>query len=59
VNHLQGYCPDLKFMGFIWQLPAGDTKVCERENTFSVLQSGQFCTLGAFDPPTTEKRAAN
>ena len=56
VNHLQGYCPDLKFTGFIWRLQAGDTKVCEFENTFSVLQSGQSCTLGKFEP-TTGKQA--
>ena len=59
VNHLQGYCPDLKFTGFAWQLHGGDTNVCENENTFSVLQSGQICSLGKFDPPTMEKRAAN
>ncbi len=59
VNHLQGFCPDLKFTGFAWQLPSGDTKVCEMQNTFHVLQSGQICTLGKFDPPTMEKRAAN
>src|SRR6187399_1008113 len=52
VNHLQGFCPDLKYTGFAWQMHAGDTNVCEFENTFSVLQSGQSCTLGKFDPPT-------
>ncbi|HJS46321.1 MAG TPA: hypothetical protein VJ753_07980 [Rhizomicrobium sp.] len=57
VNHLQGYCPDLKFNGFVWLLHSGDTKVCERENTFSVLQSGQICTLGKFDPLTMTKAA--
>jgi hypothetical protein len=56
VNHLQGFCPDLKFAGFIWQLHGGDTKVCEFENTFHVLQSGQICTLGKFEP-TTGKQA--
>jgi hypothetical protein len=59
VNHLQGYCPDLKFTGFIWQLHAGDTNVCEHENTFSVLQSGQSCTLGKFDAPVMENHATN
>ena len=58
VNHLQGYCPDLKFTGFIWHLPAGDTKVCEKENSFSVLQSGQNCTLGSFDAPTSGQQEA-
>ena len=56
VNHLQGYCPDLKFTGFVWRLQAGDTKVCEFEITFSGLQSGQSCTLGKFEP-TTGKQA--
>lgn len=52
VNHLQGICPNLKFDGFAWNLPAGDTQVCEHETTLGVLQSGgQICTLGAFDPP--------
>ena len=59
VNHLQGYCPDLKFTGFAWQLHAGDTNVCENQNTFSVLQSGQSCTLGKFDAPMTENHTAN
>ena len=51
VNHLQGFCPDLKYTGFAWQMPSGDTNACERQSTFRVLQSGEICTLGAFDPP--------
>jgi len=51
VNHLQGYCPDLKFNGFAWQTHSGDNKVCEGENSFSVLQSMQVCVLGKFDQP--------
>jgi hypothetical protein len=58
VNHLQGVCTDLKFMGFAWQLHGGSNEVCEREDTFRVLQSGQTCTLGSFDAPTMEKQAA-
>ncbi len=57
VNHLQGYCPDLKFTGFAWQMPSSDTRACEKQSTFRVLDSGQICTLGAFDPPKKEKRA--
>jgi hypothetical protein len=57
VNHLQGFCPDLKYTGFAWQMPSGDTNACERQSTFRVLQSGQVCTLGKFDPPTMEKHA--
>ena len=53
VNHLQGYCPDLRYTGFSWHLQAGDTNVCENENSFQVLQSFQSCTLGKFDPPTS------
>jgi len=55
VNHLQGFCPDLKYMGFAWQMPSSDTHACERQSTFRVLQSGQICTLGAFDPPSSPK----
>ena len=51
VNHLQGYCPDLKFFGFAWKTHSGDTKVCENEDSFSVLQSMQVCVLGKFDQP--------
>jgi hypothetical protein len=57
VNHLQGFCPDLKYTGFAWQMPSGDTNACERQSTFRVLQSGQSCTLGKFDPPQMEKHA--
>jgi hypothetical protein len=59
VNHLRGNCPDLKFSGFAWQSHSGDTKVCENEQSFSVLQSMQICTLGKFDAPAMEKHAAN
>ena len=51
VNHLQGYCPDLKYFGFAWKTHSGDTKVCENEDSFSVLQSMQVCVLGKFDQP--------
>jgi hypothetical protein len=55
VNHLQGFCPDLKFTGFAWQMPSGDTNACERQSTFRVLQSMQSCTLGKFDPPVSKQ----
>ena len=57
VNHLKGSCPDLKFNGFVWQSHSGDTKVCENEQSFNVLQSMQVCVLGKFDPPTMDKQA--
>src|SRR5690348_9529701 len=55
VNHLQGSCPDLRYMGFAWRTHAGDTKVCEHEQSFQVIQSPQVCVLGKFDPPVTTK----
>jgi len=57
VNHLRGICPDLKFNGFAWQTHSGDSRVCENEDTFQVLQSMQVCTLGKFD--TAAKTAPN
>ena len=51
VNHLHGICPDLKFHGFAWQTHTGDTRVCENEQSFSVLESGEVCVLGKFDAP--------
>jgi hypothetical protein len=57
VNHLQGNCPDLKFHGFAWRSHSGDTKVCENEESFQVLESMQVCVLGKFD--TAGQQAAN
>jgi len=56
VNHLQGICTDLRFNGFVWTI-RGPEEVCERQQSFRVLQSGQICTLGKFDP-VKDKRAA-
>ena len=58
VNHLQGYCPDLKFFGFSWDLRSGDTQVCENTQPIHVIQSLEICTLGKFDPPMMEKHAS-
>lgn len=55
VNHLQGVCSDLKFNGFVWVLHGGDTQVCENQQSLRVLQSGQTCVLGKFDPPKVSK----
>ena len=57
VNHLQGSCPDLKFFGFAWRTHSGDTKVCENEDSFNVLQSMQVCVLGKFD--ASDRQATN
>lgn len=59
VNHLQGICTDLRYNGFVWVLPSGDTQVCEYAQSFRVIQSGEVCTLGKFDPPMMEKHASN
>ena len=55
VNHLQGICSDLRFNGYSWVLHSGDTKVCEREQTLRVIESGQVCILGKFDPPSAPR----
>lgn len=49
VNHLQGVCPDLRFNGFTWVLH-GNNDICENMQTLRVLQSGQTCVLGKFEP---------
>jgi hypothetical protein len=56
VNHLRGICPDLKFNGFAWVI-RGIEQVCENEQTLRVLQSGEICTLGKFDPPVSKPKA--
>jgi hypothetical protein len=48
VNHLQGICTDLRYEGLAWNVP-GTGEICEYEQTFKVLNSGQTCTLGKFD----------
>lgn len=55
VNRLRGQCPDLKYNGFVWQLRSGDTMVCENAQSFQVIQSGQVCVLGAFDPAASKQ----
>ena len=59
VNHLKGMCPDLKFNGFAWKTHSGDSRVCENEDSFQVLQSGQICVLGKFDSATATVWDAN
>jgi hypothetical protein len=59
-NDLIGRCPDLKFFGFAWTVRNPDETVCEREQTFRVLQSGEICTLGKFtqiSPPRGQNHA--
>lgn len=51
VNHLRGSCPDLRFNGYVWVVHGPDL-VCEDEQSLRVMQSGQICILGKFDPPT-------
>jgi hypothetical protein len=48
VNHLQGICTDLRFEGFVWTV-AGTEDICEYQQSFKVINSGQSCTLGKFD----------
>ena len=48
VNHLQGICSDLKFDGFVWNVPATG-EICENQQSLKVLRSGQTCLLGKFE----------
>jgi hypothetical protein len=48
VNHLQGICSDLRYEGFAWNVP-GTQDICENQQSFHVLRSGQTCTLGKFE----------
>ena len=49
VNHLKGVCLDLEFNGFDWVVRGG-----ENIQRLRVLQSGEVCVLGKFDPPTNK-----
>lgn len=48
VNHLEGICTDLRYEGFVWNVP-GTEDICEYQQSFRVIQSGQSCTLGKFE----------
>jgi hypothetical protein len=48
VNHLQGVCSDLRYEGFVWNVP-GTEDICENQQSLHVLRSGQTCVLGKFD----------
>lgn len=50
INHMRGYCPGLRFDGFIWEL-RGTNDICENQQTLRVIRSGETCMLGKFDPP--------
>ena len=56
VNHLQGICTDLRYEGFVWNVP-GTEDICEYQQSFRVIQSGQSCTLGKFEV-VKDKQAA-
>jgi hypothetical protein len=49
LNHLQSPCNGLIFGGFSWVI-RNDDKVCENAQTLRVLNSGEICVLGKFDP---------
>ena len=56
VNHLQGICTDLRYEGFVWTVP-GTEDICEYQQSFRVIQSGQSCTLGKFEVVKDDKAA--
>jgi len=51
-NELQGKCPELAFNGYVWTVRNPDGRVCEFEQTFRVLESGEICSLGKFTKVT-------
>lgn len=57
VNHLQGICTDLRHEGLVWNVP-GTGEICEFEQSFKVINSGQSCTLGKFDVPAPKPKPA-
>jgi hypothetical protein len=50
INHLQGSCSTLKYYSFVWTVH-GMGQICEYVQSLQVLNTGQVCTLGKFDPP--------
>jgi hypothetical protein len=58
VNHLQGICTDLRYEGFVWNVP-GTEDICEYQQSFKVINSGQSCTLGKFDVVKDKPAAAH
>jgi hypothetical protein len=50
INHMRGSCPGLKYNGFAWEL-RGINQICENQQTLRVINSGEICMLGKFDPP--------
>ena len=57
VNHLQGRCTDLRHEGLVWKVQ-GTGEICEFEQSFSVINSGQSCTLGKFDEAPAASKPA-
>ena len=57
VNHLQGRCTDLRYEGLAWNVP-GTGEICEYEQSFKVINSGQSCTLGKFDEAKVAPKSA-
>ena len=56
VNHLQGICTDLRYEGLVWNVH-GTGEICEFQQSFTVINSGQSCTLGKFDEPKPKPAA--
>jgi hypothetical protein len=47
-NDLRGRCPDLRWSGFSWTTSDPMERVCENEQTISVIRSAEVCALGNF-----------
>ena len=47
-NDLRGRCPDLRWNGFSWTTSDPMERVCENEQTITVIRSAEICALGNF-----------
>ena len=47
-NDLRGRCPDLRWNGFSWATSDPMERVCENEQTLTVIRSAEVCALGKF-----------
>jgi len=47
-NDLRGRCPDLRWNGFSWATSDPMERICENEQTLTVIRSAEVCALGKF-----------
>jgi len=47
-NDLRGRCPDLRWDGFSWATSDPMERICENEQTLTLIRSAEVCALGKF-----------